>query len=299
MSALNNVLVIGGSIQPEPPVQKIGTYNTIVIDPRNGGGGGGSYGNGCEAIIGFKSLLPDSAFSGQNEDPNYPLSNAFDFRDNTQYSPSINSGTIQIEFTQTVNSEIDYIGIGIHNSFSAGLSAKLEVFTAGEYKEVAIINPVGDNKTITQYFEPELCNKQRLTLTFTNKLFIGCIYIGKGWAFDKSPNLGFTPAATNNLDQMVGFTSDTNQFIIGRRVKKGFGQSGQFDFINFNGKNSFNSEYIEYMNHVKDGKPIFMLWSKNIKQAFFGRPTNINNLQPPSYNTNNTGTFFFDYKGFD
>ena len=67
---------------------------------------------------------------------------------------------------------------------------------------------------------------------------------------------------------MVGFTSDTNQFIIGRRVKKGFGQSGQFDFINFNGKNSFNSEYIEYMNHVKDGKRYLCFGAKILNKRF-------------------------------
>lgn len=294
MNQLGNVIITGGEAQPVQQSPSI-IQNVIV----SSSSGGSSTDVACESILGFRTVLPVSSVTGDDSDATYPFNNCLDYRDNTQYSPNATSGSVTIEFTQALSTDIDYIGIGIHNAQSAGLTGTLEVLVDGAWKEVVVINPIGDNKTITEYFEPENCNKQRLTLNFTNKLFIGNIYIGKAWVFDKTPNLGFTPAQTNNLDQSVGFRSQTNQFMMGRRVSRGYGQKGQFDFIPWQGESSLNQEYVEYMNHVKDNKPLFMLWNRSIKQSFFGRHANPNNLQPPSYSTSNHGTFFFDFVGFD
>lgn len=253
----------------------------------------------CSAIIGFKSVLPSSTITGASEDASYPFSNCLDFRDNTQYSPAASSGQVVINFKQAANVEIDYIGIGIHNGKTAEFVATFEVKVAGVWEAVANLTPLGDNKTMIAYIGDKTTNEQRLTINFTSKLFIGCIYVGKAWVFDKTPNLGFTPALTNSLDKLVGFESDTNQFMMGRRVERGFGQVGQFDFINWSGDNSFSNLYVEYMNHCKSGKPLFMKWNKDLQQNFFGRHNNPNNMQPPAYTTNTQGTFFFDFKGRD
>ena len=272
--------------------------NTIVLNSSDGGGQEATT-QTCAAIIGFKSVLPSSTVSGQAQDPTYPFSSCLDFRDNTQYSPLANSGSVVIEFSQVSATQIDYIGIGIHNGKSAGLSGKLEVSVGGIWVEVATFTPLADNATITSYFDTVQCSKQRLTLNFTSKLFIGNIYIGKAWVFDKTPALGFTPAHTNSLDELEAFNSQTNQFIIGRVIKKGFGQKGQFNFIPWSdGSESIQQKYVDYMNHVKQGKPVFMKWNKSLQQNFFGRAANPNSLQAPTYETNTTATFYFDYKGF-
>lgn len=252
----------------------------------------------CAAIIGFRSVLRSSTYTGQNEDPIYPFSNCLDFRDNTQYSPAATSGSVVIQFDQLSAGDVDYIGIGIHNGKTAGLSGKIEVQVNGVWNEVSTLAPTGDNKTMLVYFDTLSSLRQRLTLNFTSKLFIGNIYLGKAWVFSRTPSLGFTPGHTNSLDESVGFTSETNQFIIGRRVAKGYGQKGSFDYIKWSGDNdSFEAQYIDYMNHVKDNKPLFMKWNKNLQQNFFGRHSNPNNLSAPTYSTHNTGTFTFDYKG--
>lgn len=254
----------------------------------------------CEAIIGYKSVLPISTYTGDNSAADYPFTNCLDFRDNTQYSPATASGSVVIEFTQLNETQIDYLGIGIHNGKTAGLSGKLEIESDGVWYEVATFTPLADNKTIISVFDPIESARQRITLNFSSNLFIGNIYLGKAWVFDKTPSLGFTPAHTNSLDQLEGFTSDTNQFVMGRVVERGFGQKGQFNFMAWQGDQySLDSLYREYMFHVKSGKAVFMKWNKGLNQNFFGRAANPNSLQAPAYDGNNHGTFYFDYRGFD
>ena len=110
------------------------------------------------------------------------------------------------------------------------------------------------------------------------------------------PNEGFTPANSNNIDEVVGFQSNTGQFIISRRKQVGYAQSGAFDFIAFD---EINVEYIDYMNHVKDGKPFFMKWDVNVNQNIFGQHANPNNLRAPSYTSANTATFDFEMVGYN
>ena len=267
--------------------------NTLVVDTAS------ATTSGCEAIIGFRSVLPNSTVSGEAASPNYPFSNCLDFRDNTQYSPLTESGTVFIEFNQSSPSEVDYIGIGIHNGITAGLTGTFEVYFENVWVPVATLTPIGDNKTMIASFDPLISSRQRLTLNFTNALFIGNIYVGKAWVFDKTPNIGFVPGHTNSLDKLEGFNSETNQFMMGRVVKRGFGQKGQFDFIKWAGDtNGFELQYVDYMNHVKSGKAVFMKWNKELQQNFFGRAANPNSLQAPAYINNTTGTFYFDYRGF-
>jgi len=80
------------------------------------------------SILGFRSILPISSFTGENENPKFPLVNALDYRDNTKYSPAITSGSVVIEFVQTSVQTIDYFAFAIHNSQDSGLSGMLEVF---------------------------------------------------------------------------------------------------------------------------------------------------------------------------
>ena len=293
----SNVFVTGSNT-PDDPQDFITTANTFVIDTSSPSAGGDIY--SCEAVIGYKSILPTSTISGANEKADYPFSSCLDFRDNTQYSPNQSSGSVVIIFNQSTATSVDYLGIGIHNGGVAGLTGILEIEVNGTYETVSTFTALGDNKTIVEYFTARNSSRQRLTLNFTGELFIGNIYLGKGWVFDKTPSLGFTPAYTNSLDKLEGFTSETNQFIMGRVVKRGFGQKGQFNFMTWQGdENSLNSQYREYMFHAKSGKPVFMKWNKSLNQNFFGRVSNPNSMQAPSYDGNTHGTFYFDYKGFD
>ena len=259
-------------------------------------GDGGANGGVCKSILGFRSALPTSTIIDANEDSLYPFVNALDYRDNTQYSPSIDSGSVTIEFRQAADVELDYLGIAIHNGKAAGLTGFLELLINGVWTVVANFTPLGDLKTICEKFDLQSSQRQRLTLNFTSKLYIGTIYLGKSWQFSRMPNEGFTPANSNNIDEVVGFQSNTGQFIISRRKQVGYAQSGSFDFIAFD---EINVEYIDYMNHVKDGKPFFMKWDVNVNQNIFGQHASPNNLRAPSYTSANTATFDFEMVGYN
>jgi hypothetical protein len=265
--------------------------NTFVLNQ------GGAIGGGiCKSLIGFRSVLISSTVLNADADPDYPFSSALDYRDNTQYSPLSDSGTVTIEFRQAEDTEISYMGISIHNGKTANLTGRLELLINGSWVNVANFAPAADLKTICEYFDPQLCQRQRLVLNFDSKLFIGCIYIGRAWEFSRLPNEGFTPADSNNIDEVVGFKSNSGQVIISRRKQVGYAQSGEFDFISFD---DVQSEYIDYMNHVKDGKPFFMKWDVGLNQNIFGQHASPNNMQPPTYTSANTCTFAFDMVGYN
>ncbi|MGB1297287.1 MAG: hypothetical protein ACPG8A_03380 [Psychrobium sp.] len=266
--------------------------NNIVL-PSGSTSGGVTF-----SAIGFKTILPISVATNAQEDSEYPFSNVLDYRDNTKYSPSIDSGSVTITLTQGNLSEVDYYGIAVHNGGSASLYGTFEVFKGGLWVQVDTFAASGDNKTIMGYFGGVTCQKQRITLNFSEKLYIGAMNIGKSWSFDCSPDVGFTPAYTNNIDKVEQFTSENGQFIISRRLEKGFSQKGSFSFLDWEGDNRFDSEYIDYMNHVKDSKPFFMKWNVENNQAFYGQQ-NPNNLTAPKYDTATTGSFNFDLKGRD
>lgn len=253
----------------------------------------------CRSIIGFKNKILESTITGQAEDPLYPFTNCLDYRDNTQYSPSATSGSVTIEFRQTVATPMDYIGLAIHNGQAAGLSGTLEVFINNAWQLVTTFTPIAENATMCKYFDPVTSDRQRITLNFSSKLYIGAIYLGKAWVFPRMPNLGFTPGKTNSQDRVVGFSSESGQFIIGRRESRGHEQEFSFDFIAFEGANSFNQEYVNFMEHVKAGnKPFFMKWDVTRDENMFGQHTSPNNMQAPRYDNNTSGTFSGSMRGY-
>jgi hypothetical protein len=292
---LFNNLIVTDSVQSAELVPM--SNNVFVLGSEDGSSGDiGGAGGICKSVIGFRNSILTSTVSGQQEDSNYPFSNCLDYRDNTQYSPSITSGSVVIEFTQTANIDLDYIGIAIHNGRTANLVGSLEVQINGVWEVVATFTPIGDLRTICEKFDTVSSRKQRLTLNFDSKLYIGTIYMGKSWEFDRMPNVGFTPANSNNIDEVVNFQSNTGQFIISRRKQIGYAQSGDFDFIAFD---DINVNYIDYMHHVKDGKPFFMKWDSEADQNIFGQHANPNNLRAPSYTSPNTATFSFEMVGYN
>lgn len=268
--------------------------NNLFVLP--GGGGNAGQAADCRSLLGFRSVLPTSSITGDNSDPIYPISNMLDYRDNTQYSPNETFGTITITFEQSSESEIDYIGLGIHNGLTAGMTLRLEVQIGGNWQQVATISPSKDNKTECEYFNPVSCLRQRVIITYSNKLFIGALQIGKAWVFKRTPNIGFRPANWGSVDRVKGFRANTGQFIIGRRKEVGYSQSGEFSFIE---TDDMNANYIEYMNHVKDSKPFFMKWLVSKNESVYGQHPNPNGLRAPEYTNSFYSTFNFDIVGYN
>jgi hypothetical protein len=84
----------------------------------------------CKAILGFKTLVDDnlSTVTTSSEDPAYPLELAYDYKSNTEYSPSTTSGSVTITITQIIASEVSYFGLLSKNSNDCELEIEVEVF---------------------------------------------------------------------------------------------------------------------------------------------------------------------------
>lgn len=246
------------------------------------------------SAFGFNTVLPVSSEVGANEDPLYPFSNCYAFQDNLKYSPLLESGTVSIELSQGGITSIDYLGIAIHNGGSAGLSGTFEYWNGSQWIQVFEFSGLKDDKPFMSIFDPVLTQKQRLTLTFSSKLFIGSIYVGKAVVGMSTPSLGFQPGKFSSIDEVETFTTDGNNTIMGRRIDRGFDTKGSFDFVRFD----YLDEWFEtYMNWVLDSKPMFFKWSSLKDETFYGRQVP-DRLTKPTYSTSFHATIRFEMTGY-
>lgn len=266
--------------------------NTLVVDAS-----GQQATAGCDAaVLAFRSVIPSSTVSGADEDPNFPFINAIDFRDNTKYSPLATSGTVEIVFTQSLPVSIDYFSFAIHNSQEAGLTGQLEVDSGAGYVVVAEFASIKTNRPFLKRFDDGILTsvRQRLTLNFTSKLFIGSINIGESVIFNRGPSIGFQPGRTASNDKVEQFTTEGNNFIIGRRINRGFNSKGSFRFRDIADTTDW---YEEYMNHVLDSKTLYFKWNKTKDETIYGLQ-NPTNLTKPTYVTSFNYDFAFDINGY-
>ena len=246
------------------------------------------------SVIGHKSVLPTSTITGQAENAAFPFSNALDYRDNTKYSPAATSGSVVIEFVQSTPVTMDYFSFAVHNGGSSGLSGTLEVDAGSGYVTEVTFGSLKDNRPFLKYFGARTTAKQRLTLNFTSQLFIGSIYLGDAIVMARTPSLGFQPARYSPLDKVEQFTTDGNNFIIGRRINKGFQTKASFRFIDFS---FIDSIWEDFANHVLDSKPIYFKWSGIKDQTTFGLQ-NPRSLHKPRYVTSNHSNISLEINGY-
>lgn len=249
--------------------------------------------NADVSILGYESILPSSAISGEAEDPDFPFSNALDYRDNTKYSPVATNGTVVINFTQGAAQTVNYFAFAIHNSQDAGLSGQLEVDSGAGFEIVAEFSGVTSNKPMLYYFGDKQTSTQRLTLNFTSKLYIGSINVGNAIVFQRPPSLGYQQASTAPLDKVEQFTTEGNNFIVGRRLSRGFQDKGTFRFLSIDEATWFE----DYQNHVLDSKTLYFKWNNQKPQTTYGLQ-NPQNLTKPTYVTSFHFDFSFDINGY-
>lgn len=234
--------------------------------------------------------------NSSEEDPLFPFVNTLDFRDNTKYSPLVTSGTVVIDFKQSSVVGIDYFSFAIHNSQDAGLTGKLEVDSGLGFVVVAEFASIKNNRPFLKRFNSGLLQSvsQRLTLNFTSKLFIGSINIGESVVFNRGPSIGFQPGRTASNDIVEQFTTEGNNFIIGRRLNRGFNSKGSFRFRPIADVDDW---YEEYMNHVLDSKTLYFKWNKSKDETIYGlqNPTTITK---PTYVTSFNYDFTIDINGY-
>lgn len=246
------------------------------------------------SLLAFRSVLPDSAYSGDDSDPTYPFDNCLDFRDNTKYSPSISSGSVTITFTQSQLNTINYFAFAIHNSQEAGLTGTFEVDSGAGYEVVSEFVNLPNNKPFISYFGDKSTVRQRLTLNFTSKLFIGSIYCGEGVLFERTPSLGFQPSKYASLDKVEQFRTEGNNFLVGRRLTRGDQAKASFRYQQFTELDKWWNDFKE---HVLDSKPVYFKWSQVESDSIFGLQ-NVNTLTKPRYVTSFHSDISLEINGY-
>ena len=251
---------------------------------------------GCYTVIGFKNFLPSASVSGANADAEYPLLNAFDQKDETKYSPANSTGSVTILFNFGANAqEIDYFAYGFHNGISAGLSIKVEYLTGGSFVTATETSGTANDRPYLYHFEPVTTNQVRITLNFTSKLYIGALYVGKAMVFERTPNIGFNPARFNPLDEATVSNTQGGNFVIGRRLPRGFGERGEISLINVTP--AYRNEVLEYNENALNSNLVFVKWHQKLDDVILGRqdPKALNGLP---YNSSVLTSFIWDVKGY-
>lgn len=251
---------------------------------------------GCYTVIGFKNVLPSASVSNTGEDPSYPLLNAFDQKDETKYSPLINSGSIVMTFNLgAAQQAVDYFAFGFHNGITAELSVKIEYLFDGSFITINDISGVANDKPYLYHFEPVTTNQIRITLSFTSKLYIGALYVGKAMVFERTPNIGFNPARFNSLDETTVSETQGGNFVIGRRLPRGFEERGEISQLTITP--AFRNEVIEYNENALNSNLVFVKWHQKIDDVILGRqdPRSLKGLP---YDSSLLTSFAWNIKGY-
>lgn len=247
-----------------------------------------------KAILGFRSILRTSVISGQDEDPLHPFSFCLDFSDDTQYSPNIDSGRIEIEISSPNLEAVDYLGIAIHNGRTANLQGALDRWNNGQWSRIHSFGNLSNNFPLTLKFDETTAQRFRLVLEFSSKLYIGCIYLGKSIAFPCTPSVGLQAPTFNRIDEVQSFSTEGNNFTRGRLVERGNQCVGDFRFYAFE---ELEAWWNEYQDHIYQSKPVFFLWDSNkINDPIFGRQA----IPAPTirYDTSLHARLGFDISGY-
>ncbi len=248
------------------------------------------------AMYGFRSILPTASITGQVEDPDHPFSFCTDYMDDTQYSPLADSGTAEIDIATGQVESINYIGLGIFNGLSAGLALELEYYNieTAQYVQVASFSDGKDTSPKIFQFDAVASNKFKIKLTWTAKLWVGCIYLGSAIRFPTTPSVGFQPGKYNRLDEVKSFQTAGNNFTRSRLVVKNNQSKGTFNFYLFAELSKWWSEYLD---HIYASKPVFFAWSSNVDDPMYGRE---NVKTPPriTYKNSFNAAINFEFNGY-
>lgn len=263
----------------------------------------------CRAVLGYKNALSASIASGTgvtNQDADFPLSLAFDYSYNTEYSPdvSLSASSVQIVFSPTSLQQIDYFMIISKNAEESELSVTVEAFIPdeGAYVEVAGFGSMSDGVPVMVYFGGDYENGYvsalsiRVTLNYTSKPYIMSMMCGKAIVFPRTFSLGFQPASTANMDEVRMFNADEGLNIVsGRRLKRGYHARGSINYVRMSTVKTFWKDFTE---HVLDSKPFCLMWNDTAPTDIVYGVQNPDRHTKPTYKTSLFTQIDFDIIGW-
>jgi len=284
-------------------VVKTGASGVAGNGGNSGGFGGGSASTGgavnlCKAVLAFRNLFETSELFIFEEDPNYPVELAFDFKTNTEFSPIFVPETdAHVELMQSTPSPVNYFGIFSKNAKDCNLSVIVEIqdFETTEYIYVGTLDSFENGVPQMLSFEGINSLEQRITISSSAKCFIASMAIGEAVIFNRTVSVGFQPGRNASLDEVSNFTTEGNNFIQGRRIKNGNQEKAA---VNFQSYAFVNSWWREYMNHVLDSKPIFFMANNQTPENCIYGLQNPQSLPKLNYKNSHHTDIEFDINGW-
>lgn len=265
---------------------------TFVVDSNTLGAN-----NLCRAVLGFANYLETESASVSSEDPAYPFELAYDFKTNTEYSPSTTSGSTVITVTNSEYKTVNYFGIFSKNAGDCDLSVLVEILNpeTGIYETVGTLDNFENARPKMLYWKDKTAFIQRITITYSSKCFIASLAIGKAVVFSRTVSVGYQPGRNASLDEVSNFTTEGNNFVQGRRISNGYQEKAP---INYQQYGFIDIWWREFMNHVLDSKPFFFMANNQQQYNCVYGIQNPNSLNKPSYKNSNHTDIEFDINGW-
>tara|TARA_R110000796_G_scaffold64465_1_gene149382 strand:+ start:147 stop:920 length:774 start_codon:yes stop_codon:yes gene_type:complete len=142
------------------------------------------------------------------------------------------TGTVTASFNIGNLSTVNYIAIGAHNLFSAGVTnVRVQCKTsAGSFITVATIKPQSNSPIYFEFNDFLLCAQVSVTITGGTNREIGIIYAGQSLIMQRALFGGHNPINLSSMTEYRNSMSDSGQFL-GRRIKRK-GQQSSFAWAN-------------------------------------------------------------------
>lgn len=225
----------------------------------------------CKTVLGYDNAMTRSTVTASTAtDANYPIELMYDYKTNTEYSPSATSGSVVITITQSEQNYISYFGLFSKNGNDCGLSFVFEVqdATTGTYTNVGSRGSFANAGPQMIAFDPILSVTQRVTINFTSKCYIAAMATGTAIVFPRTVSNGYQAGRNVSLDEVAQFSTDGNNFVQGRRIKGSDQERASINFLNYSWVDSW---WRFFKNHALDSKTLFFMANDNVQtRCIFG-----------------------------
>jgi hypothetical protein len=176
------------------------------------------------ARIGYKNLLENGTVWALNENIDYPVANAFDWRTSDYYRPQI-PGTVVIELTLPVADSADYFAFYGQDLYANGGTIKLQYWNGTAFVDCfAAVTPT-DNTPRLITFTSRTSTRWRVAITCTSVFSIAVISFGAMLSLEQGMYMGWTPPPFGRATQIIDSVSDGGAFlgrsIVSRGVRTG------------------------------------------------------------------------------
>ena len=168
------------------------------------------------------------------------------------------SGTMTATF-QSAASKVNYIAIGAHNLFSAGVTnvlVSVSTTVGSGYVVVGSIRPISNTPLYFNFDDRLNIRDIQITITGGTNREVGVVYAGESLVMIRGIFGGHSPITLSSVTEYRNSTSDSGQFL-GRNIRRK-GLASQFSWQNI--PDDWYRQYFQPFVVVAKTRPFFIQW---------------------------------------